>query len=111
MSRAGDGSPGSSPGCRDSANRTTAQAHRVRESRQISEWIGKAGVAGVLFSIDAYRRLVSPFLPPSCRYEPSCSQYAREAVKRYGALRGLRMAAVRLLRCHPFHPGGWDPVP
>jgi uncharacterized protein len=61
--------------------------------------------------IRAYQLLVSPVLPPSCRFTPSCSQYALEAVTRYGALRGTWLAARRLARCHPFHPGGFDPVP
>jgi uncharacterized protein len=61
--------------------------------------------------IRGYQLLVSPLLPPSCRFTPSCSQYALEAVSRYGALRGSWLAARRLARCHPFHPGGFDPVP
>jgi len=61
--------------------------------------------------IRAYQRFISPALPPSCRFHPSCSQYALEAVTRYGALRGSWLAARRLARCHPFHPGGFDPVP
>jgi uncharacterized protein len=61
--------------------------------------------------IRAYQRFLSPALPPSCRFQPSCSQYAFEAVTRYGALRGSWLAARRLARCHPFHPGGFDPVP
>ena len=58
-----------------------------------------------------YKRLVSPLLPPACRYVPSCSEYALEAVERNGALRGGVQAAGRLLRCHPFARGGYDPVP
>ena len=61
--------------------------------------------------IRLYQRFLSPALPPSCRFHPSCSQYALEAVTRYGALRGSWLAARRLARCHPFHPGGFDPVP
>jgi len=61
--------------------------------------------------IRAYQRLVSPALPSSCRFHPSCSQYALEAVTRHGALWGSWLAARRLARCHPFHPGGFDPVP
>ncbi len=59
----------------------------------------------------AYRRWVSPALPARCRFYPSCSAYALEAIATHGALRGVRMAIWRLLRCHPFHPGGYDPVP
>lgn len=58
-----------------------------------------------------YRALLSPLLPPSCRFAPSCSTYAAEAISRYGALRGAWLAVCRLLRCHPFSPGGFDPVP
>ncbi len=61
--------------------------------------------------IRGYQLLLSPVLPPSCRFYPSCSQYALEAVTRHGALRGGWLAARRLVRCHPFHPGGYDPVP
>lgn len=58
-----------------------------------------------------YKRLISPMLLPSCRYVPTCSEYAAEAVERYGAIRGAMMALFRLLRCHPFAHGGFDPVP
>lgn len=59
----------------------------------------------------AYRRWVSPALPARCRFYPSCSAYALTALTRYGAWRGTGLAVRRLLRCHPFHPGGYDPVP
>jgi putative membrane protein insertion efficiency factor len=58
-----------------------------------------------------YKSAISPTLLPACRYVPTCSEYAAEAVERYGALRGLIMAGWRLLRCHPFVSGGFDPVP
>jgi putative membrane protein insertion efficiency factor len=57
-----------------------------------------------------YKAAISPLLPPSCRFVPTCSEYAREAIERYGAPRGLWMGTMRILRCHPFHPGGYDPV-
>ena len=57
-----------------------------------------------------YKVCVSPLLPPSCRFVPTCSEYAMEAVERYGAMRGSWKGIRRLLRCHPFHPGGYDPV-
>lgn len=65
----------------------------------------------LLVLVRVYRRLVSPMLPPSCRFYPSCSAYAETAVVRHGALRGSWLTARRLVRCHPFHPGGIDPVP
>jgi hypothetical protein len=58
-----------------------------------------------------YRTIVSPLLPPACRYYPSCSNYAIDAIARFGALRGTVMALCRLARCHPWHPGGVDFVP
>ncbi len=61
--------------------------------------------------IRGYRRWISPALPPACRFYPSCSAYALEAVARHGALRGSWLAVRRLVRCHPFNPGGYDPVP
>ena len=57
-----------------------------------------------------YQQAISPALPSSCKFYPSCSSYAAEAVKRYGPAKGLWMTATRLLRCRPFHPGGYDPV-
>jgi putative membrane protein insertion efficiency factor len=60
--------------------------------------------------ITLYQRWISPLLPPACRFEPSCSQYAWEAIHRHGLLAGAWMAILRLLKCHPFHPGGFDPV-
>jgi len=61
--------------------------------------------------IKFYKYAISPYLPSSCRYNPTCSTYAYEAVKKHGALRGSIMAVKRILRCHPFHAGGYDPVP
>jgi len=58
-----------------------------------------------------YKVVLSPMLPSACRYYPSCSEYMRQAVEKYGVARGLWMGAKRLLRCHPFHAGGIDPVP
>ncbi|MBM0205151.1 membrane protein insertion efficiency factor YidD [Micromonospora sp. NPDC051227] len=69
------------------------------------------GAKVLIAPIIAYRRWISPALPARCRFYPSCSAYAQEAVVRHGALRGAVLAARRLLRCHPFHPGGYDPVP
>lgn len=58
-----------------------------------------------------YKRYLSPLLPPACRFQPTCSEFASEAVRRYGFRRGAGLSFRRLLRCHPFHPGGYDPVP
>ena len=63
-----------------------------------------------LHLLGVYKRFLSPMFPPACRYIPTCSEYAMEAVERYGALRGTLMAVARLLRCHPFAKGGYDPV-
>ena len=63
-----------------------------------------------LYLIRGYRTFVSPMSGPACRFEPTCSQYAIDAITHYGTLRGLGLAFVRLLKCHPFHPGGEDPV-
>ena len=64
-----------------------------------------------MLPIRGYQKFISPALPPSCRFSPSCSQYALEAVSKYGALKGMWLGARRLVRCHPFNPGGYDPLP
>ena len=64
-----------------------------------------------LLLIRFYQNIISPHLPPSCRYYPTCSAYAYEAVEKFGPLKGIYLAMKRLLRCHPFHHGGFDPVP
>jgi len=65
----------------------------------------------LIFIIDAYRWLLSPWLGSNCRFYPSCSTYAREALALHGACRGSWLACRRIGRCHPWHPGGYDPVP
>jgi putative membrane protein insertion efficiency factor len=65
----------------------------------------------IVAPIAAYRRALSPLLGQRCRFHPSCSAYAQEAVSRYGAARGCWLALRRIVRCQPFHPGGYDPVP
>ena len=65
----------------------------------------------VISAIRFYQREISPLSPPRCRYIPTCSQYALEAVEKYGAIKGIFLATKRILRCNPFHKGGYDPVP
>jgi hypothetical protein len=65
----------------------------------------------LLAMIRFYKKRVSPTLPPSCRYQPTCSEYAYEAVEKYGIFKGGRLAVWRILRCNPFGGTGWDPVP
>ena len=72
--------------------------------------LGTLAVATVERLIRLYQVLVSPWLGQCCRFAPSCSEYAREAVQRYGVWRGTWLSLRRVARCHPFHAGGWDPV-
>jgi len=65
----------------------------------------------IILLVKAYRAVISPLIPPSCIYTPTCSQYAIEAVEKHGAVRGTVLAVKRLSRCHPWHKGGYDPVP
>lgn len=65
----------------------------------------------LLLPILFYQRCISPFTPPSCRYTPTCSQYAKEAIVKHGPIKGLMLAIKRLLRCHPWGGHGYDPVP
>ena len=65
----------------------------------------------LLALVRAYQYLIRPMLGSNCRFYPSCSDYAREAIERHGALRGTWLAVRRIARCHPYHPGGFDPVP
>ena len=65
----------------------------------------------LLFMLRAYQYAIRPLMGSNCRFFPSCSDYAREAVERHGAVKGAWLAARRVARCHPYHPGGYDPVP
>jgi len=65
----------------------------------------------LLGSIKLYQRAVSPNLPNSCRFYPTCSEYSKQAIQRYGPIKGLYLGIRRILRCHPLNPGGYDPVP
>lgn len=64
----------------------------------------------VVILVRIYQIFISPFFPPRCRFQPTCSQYAVGALQEFGFIRGLYLSIRRLLRCHPFHPGGYDPV-
>lgn len=64
----------------------------------------------ILFLIRGYRRLISPLFPPVCRFYPTCSAYFLQAVEKYGAAKGSWLGIKRILKCHPFHPGGYDPL-
>ncbi|MBX5489118.1 membrane protein insertion efficiency factor YidD [Mycolicibacterium hassiacum] len=70
-----------------------------------------AATRSVIFVIQLYRNMISPLRPPSCRFIPTCSQYAVEALTEFGLVRGGWLAVKRLLKCGPWHRGGWDPVP
>lgn len=65
----------------------------------------------VILVIKLYKKLISPLLPRSCRFYPSCADYAAEAVRKHGVIRGVYLGFARVIRCHPFNPGGFDPVP
>ena len=65
----------------------------------------------MLLMLRFYKREISPMLPPSCRFTPTCSEYAQQAIEKYGAVKGGCLALKRILRCNPFHKGGYDPVP
>ena len=64
----------------------------------------------VISAVKHYKKYISPFLPHSCRFYPSCSTYCIEAVERHSLFKGLRLSAKRIMKCHPLHPGGYDPV-
>jgi uncharacterized protein len=67
--------------------------------------------AFLLFMVRGYKLLISPILPPSCRFSPTCSEYSLEAIEKYGALKGFWLTIKRVIRCNPWNPGGYDPVP
>jgi putative membrane protein insertion efficiency factor len=81
------------------------------ELSSVEETVPSLAARALIVPVLGYRRLISPLLPPTCRFAPSCSEYALEALRRHGAARGLWLAVRRLARCHPFNPGGYDPVP
>lgn len=65
----------------------------------------------VVAPIRFYQRFISPLTPPSCRFHPTCSEYTRQAILQHGAMKGIWLGIKRIAKCHPFHPGGYDPVP
>lgn len=65
----------------------------------------------IIFIIKIYKKVISPVLPQSCRFYPSCSVYSIKAFEKYGVIKGLWLSVKRILKCHPFNPGGYDPVP
>jgi putative membrane protein insertion efficiency factor len=75
------------------------------------ETLRRAGAWLLIAIVRAYQLVLSPWLGANCRFEPRCSAYLIEAIERHGPVRGVRLAARRVARCHPFHPGGLDPVP
>jgi len=74
---------------------------------RLSQWLKQ----GLILLIRGYQRWISPMLPASCRFHPTCSQYAIDAYQRFGLIQGTKLSVIRILKCHPFHPGGVDPVP
>ena len=91
-------------GCRGEGTAAYEETHAPPGIVRFLRWL-------VLGGIRQYQFLVSPFLPNTCRFAPTCSDYAHEAIVRHGILRGVWLALRRILRCHPFHPGGYDPAP
>lgn len=75
--------------------------------KMLSKLLSLVLIAPIVF----YRRFITPFTPPSCRFTPTCSQYALEAIRKHGPVRGLWLAIKRILRCHPWGGSGYDPVP
>nr|HID59078.1 membrane protein insertion efficiency factor YidD [Desulfobacterales bacterium] len=74
------------------------------------QWIAKIPEQSLVAIIRAYQYILSPLFPPACRFYPTCSEYSCQAIKRYGVLKGSWISIRRIMRCHPFHPGGYDPV-
>ncbi|KAA0025102.1 membrane protein insertion efficiency factor YidD [Antrihabitans cavernicola] len=79
--------------------------------RRILAAIRSFPVRALIFCIQLYRTYVSPLRLPTCRFTPTCSEYAVEALREFGVIRGLVLTVVRLAKCAPWHPGGWDPIP
>lgn len=102
------GEPSSEPKVSDSAeNEDASDETALATSEESSGWLARRGMSLIRF----YQTSISPLTPPSCRFTPSCSQYTLEAIEKYGFFKGSWLGAKRISRCHPFHPGGHDPVP
>jgi uncharacterized protein len=71
----------------------------------------KVAARAAVAAIEVYRKGISPLFPPSCRFVPSCSLYTADAIREFGVARGVWLGVRRILKCHPFHPGGFDPIP
>ncbi|NLU84484.1 membrane protein insertion efficiency factor YidD [Rhodococcus sp. HNM0569] len=82
-----------------------------KPSRSSLRSVGSWPARSLVFCIELYRNYVSPLRMPTCRFTPTCSEYAVEALRTHGAVKGLVLATIRLLKCGPWHRGGWDPVP
>ena len=85
--------------------------HSGLSHERLASLLTRASAALLLWLLAAYRRYISPLKAPSCRFHPTCSAYAEQAIRRYGPWRGGLMAVKRVARCHPWHAGGYDPVP
>ena len=98
---------------RSEARRDDAQGERPRSGGTMQKKYGAAELPRIiaLALITVYQRVVSPLFGPRCRFEPSCSRYTAVCIERFGLWRGVLFGAQRLGRCHPFHPGGYDPPP
>lgn len=83
----------------------------MRGGRDVARGIGKTAARGPIFLIEVYRNMISPLRPASCRFIPTCSQYAVEVLKEYGVVQGSWFVVARLIKCGPWHLGGWDPIP
>ncbi|UQZ91247.1 membrane protein insertion efficiency factor YidD [Deltaproteobacteria bacterium Smac51] len=96
------------PSSEDKASVQSWPVQAFQATLDFFEWLLKGLALGFIY---IYQRLISPLLPPSCRFRPTCSRYAVQAITVHGFWRGSYLTVKRLLKCHPFHPGGYDPVP